>query len=85
MFRENGALFRSAVAWCRDHIANTRQPYFANDVNAAVAITGLTHLVTEKTGTGQRLSGMPTPDEFGRSCYARLARFAWPGATYARF
>ncbi|KAL8329723.1 hypothetical protein RB597_005144 [Gaeumannomyces tritici] len=59
-FRSNGVVFRSAVARCRDHIANNIQPHFPADVNVAAAVVMLEHLMVEKTG-----SGIPSPGRFG--------------------
>jgi hypothetical protein len=61
-FRQNGGIFRQAVARCRDHIVKNILPHFPNDPNVLAAIEALHYLVEQRTG-----SGMPTRGEFGRS------------------
>ena len=57
-FRNNGVVYRKAIARCLEHITRNIQPHFPNDVNVKAAVTMLEYLLQEKTA-----SGIPCPGE----------------------
>ncbi|KAI3324364.1 hypothetical protein HD806DRAFT_66423 [Xylariaceae sp. AK1471] len=62
-FRQNGGIFRQAVARCRNHIRDRIAPHFPGDQDVADALTALTWLIEQLTG-----SGMPE-GELGRDSH----------------
>ncbi|KAI1375023.1 hypothetical protein F4677DRAFT_151367 [Hypoxylon crocopeplum] len=51
-FRQNGRMFRQAVARCRDHIRGNIAPHFPGNQDVADAIKALDWLVDQFTGSG---------------------------------
>ena len=69
-FRQNGGVFRQAVARCRDHIEKNIFSHYPNNPHVNHAIRALNHLIMELTGSGMPEGGL------GRS--AREARVNIP-------
>ncbi|KAI1494118.1 hypothetical protein F5X96DRAFT_619132 [Biscogniauxia mediterranea] len=57
-FRQNGRIFRQAVARCRDHIQEHILPHFPGNQDIADAIRALNWLVERFTGSGMPEGGL---------------------------
>ncbi|KAI1505747.1 hypothetical protein F5X99DRAFT_216846 [Biscogniauxia marginata] len=67
-FRQNGRIFRQAVARCRDHIQEHILPHFPGNQDVADAIRALNWLVERFTGSGMPEGGLGrSPSHSGRT------------------
>ncbi|KAI0131659.1 hypothetical protein F4776DRAFT_671640 [Hypoxylon sp. NC0597] len=72
-WRQNGRMFRQAVARCRDHIQENIAPHFPGSQDVIDAIVALNHMIDKLTGSGTPTGNLGLPERTSGIPHLRYA------------